>query len=101
MAKHNIEQMKQAMALVTTVATVAVAGIAAVVKAFADKSGERAELQEKFNDMTSKKELTEQQIREKRSEPFGSWKNRDEINELEKQRSSFVDALASLYDKRK
>ncbi len=98
MAKHNIEQMKQTIALVTTVA---VTGIAAVVKAFADKSRERAELQEKFNDMTSKKELTEQQIREKRSEPFGSWKNRDEINELEKQRSSFVDALASLYDKRK
>ena len=101
MAKHNIEQMKQAMALVTTVATVAVTGIAAVVKAFADKSRERAELQEKFNDLTSKRDLTEQQIREKRSEPFGSWKNRDEINELEKKRSSLVDALASIYDKRK
>ena len=98
MAKHNIEQMKQAMALVTTVA---VTGIAAVLKAFAYKSRERAELQEQFNEKTSKMDLTKQKIREKRSEPFGSWKNRDEINELEKQHSSIVDALASLYDKRK
>lgn len=101
MAKHNIEQMKQAMALVTTVATVAVTGIAAVVKAFADKSRERAELQEQFNEKTSKMDLTKQQIREKRSEPLGSWKNRDEINELENLLSSLTDERDSLFNKRK
>lgn len=98
MAKHNIEQMKQAIALVTTVA---VTGIAAVVKAFADKSRERAELQEQFNEKTSKMDLTKQQIREKRSEPLGSWKNRDEINELENLLSSLTDERDSLFNKRK
>lgn len=98
MAKHNIEQMKQTIALVTTVA---VTGIAAVLKAFADKSRERAELQEQFNEKTSKMDLTEQKIREKKSEPFGSWKNRDEINELENLLSSLTDERDSLFNKRK
>lgn len=101
MANYNKEQLiKAAGQLIMTTVTVGITVVAALAKVTSNNA-KKINRNDKFNRLSSEIDSINQQIHDKRSEPFGSVLNRSDIEELSKKLSEKMSEKQDLFGRRK